>query len=104
MAERYRIIILPEASADIEGIFHYIEQNSPQNAAAVARKLVGAIDSLALLPHRCKVHVSHRTPERVVRSIPVSPFIIYYRIVERNDAVEVMTIRHGARRQPRHFG
>jgi len=35
--------------------------------------------------------------------MPVPPFIIYYHIIDQRRAVEVMTIRHGARRQPRRF-
>jgi len=103
MAGQYRVIMLPEASTDLTGIFDYIERESPQNATAVARKLVDAIDSLERFPHRCRVHVSNRNPERVVRSMPVSPFVVYYRVIERNTAVEILTIRHGARRQPRRF-
>jgi plasmid stabilization system protein ParE len=103
MSDAYRIIILREASANISEIHAHIEQTSPQNAAPVVRKLIEAIDSLEQFPHRYKVHVSNSKPERVVHSVPVPPFIIYYRVIERNRAVEVMTIRHGARRQPQRF-
>src|SRR5215204_1545054 len=103
MPPAYRLIILPEAAASLEEIFTYIEQSSPQNATAVARSLVAAIDSLEHFPHRFRVHQSRRDPVRVVRSMSVPPFIVYYRIIERNQAVEIMLIRHGARRQPRRF-
>jgi plasmid stabilization system protein ParE len=33
----------------------------------------------------------------------VPPFIIYYRITEKPATVRVLTVRHGARRQPRRF-
>jgi len=52
MIEPCRIIFLPEASSDLIGIFKHIEIRSPQNAVEVARKLVEAIDSLELFPHR----------------------------------------------------
>ena|ERR1041385_6823497 len=103
MPDRYRIIVLLEASNDLTAIFDYIEQHSPQNAVTVARRLVDAIDSLDRFPHRCKIHVSNSDPQRVVHSMPVGPFIIYYRVLEARGAVEIMTIRHGARRQPRRF-
>jgi plasmid stabilization system protein ParE len=60
-------------------------------------------DSLDRLPHRCKVHRSNRNSTRVIRSLPVPPFIVYYRIIEADRVVEVITVRHGARRQPRSF-
>ena len=42
MTDAYRIIILPEASANITDIHTHIEQTSPQNAAAVVRKVRSA--------------------------------------------------------------
>jgi len=103
MADIYRIIILPEAANHLEEIHGYIERDSPQNAVTVLRKILAAIDSLDRFPHRYKVHVSNKNPDRVVHSMPVPPLIIYYRIIERHQVVEVMTIRHGARRQPPRF-
>ncbi|HEX4797412.1 MAG TPA: type II toxin-antitoxin system RelE/ParE family toxin [Humisphaera sp.] len=103
MLDRYRIIILPRASADIAEAHAYIERDSPQNATAVVRRLIQTIDSLELLPHRFKVYRASRNAARVVRSVPVPPHILYYRVVERDKVVLILTIRHGARRQPRSF-
>lgn len=76
MPQRYRRVLLPEVVANLEEIHSYIQKDSPQNAALVVRRLMDAMDSLDLFPHRCKIHVSNRNPERVVRSVPVSSFII----------------------------
>jgi plasmid stabilization system protein ParE len=92
-----------DASNDLIHIFDYVEQSSPQNAPSVVRSIFDAIDSLAQLPHRYKVHRSARSPDRVVRSMPVPPFIVYYRILEQEQTVRVLTVRHGAQRQPRRF-
>jgi plasmid stabilization system protein ParE len=101
--QRYRVVIVPHASAELVRIFEYIERDSPQNAQSVIAELFGAIDSLDGLPYRCEVHRSNKNPERIVRSMVVRPFIIYYRVIERDHVVEVQTVRHGARRQPRRF-
>jgi plasmid stabilization system protein ParE len=103
MPARYRVHVMPEASADLRRAFEYIEQDSPQNAASVLSELFAAIDSLELLPHRYKVHRTNRNADRVVRSMPVLPCIIYYRVLESERIIEVLTVRHGARRQPRRF-
>jgi len=103
MPGSYRVRLLPEASADLRGIFDYIELDSPQSATAVARMLIDAVDSLAEFPHRYKVHRDTHQPRRVVRSMPVPPFILYYRVDDATRLVEVLTIRHGARRQPKRF-
>jgi plasmid stabilization system protein ParE len=69
----------------------------------VAEGLIDAIDSLSQFPHRYKVHRSARDANRIVRSMPVPPFILYYRILEQDRMVQVLTVRHGAQRQPRQF-
>lgn len=103
MADRFRIIILPKASRDIVSICSYIEQHSPQNASSVAQQIVNAIDSLDFLPARYKVHEHRVDPAKTVHALPVPPFIIYYRVDETQQAVRILTIRHGSRRQPKRF-
>jgi plasmid stabilization system protein ParE len=105
MPAHYRVIILPRASADIHGICSFIEQEqkSPQNAALVAQRLIAAIDSLEILPHRYRIHEHRKDSTKSVRSMPVPPFIIYYRIDDSNQTVRVLTVWHGARRQPKRF-
>jgi toxin ParE1/3/4 len=103
MPATYRVIILPRVLADLQEIFDYIQRQSPQNAATVAQRLIAAIDALEQLPYRYKVHRPHRAPARIVRSMPMPPYIIYYRVDEKNLAVRIMTIRHGSRRQPNRF-
>lgn len=103
MPDRHRVRITPRAADDMAGICSYIQQKSPQNAVRVAQTLVDAVDSLAVFPGRYKVHEYRRDPAKTVRSMPVPPFIIYYRVIARIRAVEILTIRHGSRRQPRRF-
>jgi plasmid stabilization system protein ParE len=103
MPDPYRVLIPPKAAAELTEICAYIEKQSPQNAAKVAQNIVHAIDSLDLLPHRCKVHEGRADPALTVRSMPVPPFIVYYRVDDRRRAVRILSIRHGARRQPKRF-
>jgi plasmid stabilization system protein ParE len=103
VAESYRVNIQPEASADLVATFEFIERDSPQNAVSMMEAIFASIDSLKYFPHRSKVHRSARKPTRVVYAMSVEPFIIYYRIREADRVVEVLTVRHGARKQPRRF-
>ncbi|HEY2588705.1 MAG TPA: type II toxin-antitoxin system RelE/ParE family toxin [Tepidisphaeraceae bacterium] len=103
MPTLYRVIVLPEAFADLDRIIDYIKRDSPQNAMLVVERLQKAIESLDELPHRHKIHRWDRRPERVIRSVPVSSYIIYYRVIDTPPTVRVLTIRHGARRPPRRF-
>jgi plasmid stabilization system protein ParE len=103
MPTPYRVILTPEAFENIDAIVDGIEEDSPQNAAAVIDLLWKACQSLSQLPHRYKVHRSNKNRRQVVHSMPVPPFIVYYRVSERPSTVRILTIRHGARRQPRRF-
>ncbi len=100
MPESYRITIMPRAAEDLAGICDYISQDSPQAAADVARHLLDAIDSLEIFPYRHRVHRWRRAASRVIRSMPVPPFIIYYRVLQKRHTVQILTVWHGKREQP----
>jgi plasmid stabilization system protein ParE len=57
--------------------------------------------SLAQLPHRFTVHENRKDPALTVRSMPVAPYLIYYRTDDDRRIVRILTVRHGHRRQPR---
>lgn len=91
---------MPRASRDLLGICSHVEKHSPQNASGVAQVLLDAIDSLEIFPLRYKVHEHRKDPAKTVHSMPVPPFIVYYRVIERLSVVEILTILHGHRKQP----
>jgi plasmid stabilization system protein ParE len=76
MVKKLRVDILPEAASDLDSIFAYVSQHSPQNAAKLIQTLVPAIDSLEYFPRRYKIHSTRRRPKRIVHSMPVPPFVI----------------------------
>jgi addiction module RelE/StbE family toxin len=100
MPESYRIRITPRALADLEGIFEYINRDSPQNAAKMIRTLLDAIDGLNILPRRFDVPRTGSVRGRQIRSMPVRPYLVRYRIDERERIVRVLRVRHGARQKP----
>ena len=103
MPTAYRVIVLPEAFDDLDRITEYIKKDSPKNAAAVLERLWKATETLSLFPHRYKVREYRRDRTKAVRSMPVPPFIMYYRVDDVLHAVRVLTIRHGSQKQPRRF-
>lgn len=103
MPSHYAVRISKTASSDLDAIFSYIVKQSPQNAERVLQRLLDEIFALKMLPHRYKVHKRSHRPDQVVRSMPVPPFVVYYRVIEDPRVVRVLTVRHGARRKPRHF-
>ena len=103
MARKYHVIVSPRASGDLSQIYEYIALDSPQNAAGFLQALFDAIDSLAVLPARHPLIESRPRIKRETRAMQVSPYLIYYHILEGEGVVRVVTVRHGARRQPRRF-
>jgi plasmid stabilization system protein ParE len=104
MGDSYRVVISGRAAADIVAVHDYIAADSPQNAAAVARRILQAIDQLGVFPHRYPIYQGRRRPSTAVRRMPEPPVLVYYKINEPDRVVEVITVRHGKRRQPRKFG
>jgi plasmid stabilization system protein ParE len=103
MPDAYRVILTPEALADLEGIAEYIRQDSPANAAAMVETILDAMESLATMPRRCKRVGQSRQHRSPVHALLVRPYVVYYRIDESPGAVQILHIRHGRRRQPRRF-
>lgn len=100
MPEDYGIRITPRALADLEAIFEHINRSSPQNATKMIRTLLDAIDGLNILPHRYDVPRVGYVRGRQIRSMPVRPYLVRYRIDEKNGVVLILRVRHGARRRP----
>jgi|ERR1700722_1942334 len=99
----FRIRITTEASSDLAAIFDYIWRDSAQNARRVADRILAAVDGLEFMPSRFKIAGKSRATGASVHAMVVRPYIVYYRVEEALAAVFIVTIRHGARRQPKSF-
>jgi addiction module RelE/StbE family toxin len=99
MTPSYRIRITPRALADLEEIFERIRRDSPQNAARVIVRILDAIDSLVILPFRYSVPRGGGKIAQNVRSMPVRPYLIRYRVDGPRETIYVLHVRHGSRRQ-----
>jgi plasmid stabilization system protein ParE len=89
MKVRYRELAL----SDLAQIFHYLEQRSPASARKVIDAVHSAIDDVAQNPLSAR-----RTTDATVRVRVVSRYgyKIFYSV--EDDAVEILHVRHGARR------
>lgn len=103
MPNSYHVNITNRAYRDIEAIFEYIQQESPQNAAKVIERILDAIDDLNFMPTRFRVAGKSRKRGNPIHARVMRPFIIYYRIDTSAQRVFIVEVRHGARRQPRRF-
>jgi plasmid stabilization system protein ParE len=100
MPETYGVRITPRALKDLEAIFAHIAGDSPQNAPKLIRTLLDAIDGLEIMPGRFNVPRTGYVRGRQIRSMPLRPYLVRYRIDSRRKVVYVLRISHGARRRP----
>src|SRR5690242_14432722 len=104
MAPVYHVRITKEASSHLDEIFTFIAPQSPQNAEQVCERLLNEIFALKLFPHRYKVHSrGKKRSGEIVRSMPVPPYVVYYKIIESRRVVRILSVLHGHRRRPRRF-
>ena len=93
------------AQTDFLEILGYIARDHPAAAERVGRRLLSAIDALAVQPRLGRPGRIAGTRELVVARLP---YVAIYRIVEapRSTAseVEVLRVLHGARRWPTDSG
>ena len=87
-----RLRRLPAAVADVDDIWFYIAQDNPAAAQRVIERIADATARLEDFPAsgspRPDIHPA-------ARSIPVGPYIVYYRI--GNETVDIVRVMHAAR-------
>lgn len=91
-----KIIFAPQAVADLEEAVKYIAKDNPEAALRVGNALIDAVAILENFPQLGKLY-----PKRPgVRRLVSRPYVIFYRINERQQTVEILRYWHGARREP----
>ena len=98
----YKLVVLPQAEADIAQAFGYLWERAPDAAARWYGEVREAMGSLREMPARCP-----RAPETVKLGVELRHLLhgkrpgvyrIVFRIVEDVEEVHVLTVRHGARK------
>ena len=98
----YQLVILPQAEADIAEALTYLAERAPEAATCWYRRVRAEIESLAAMPARCPI-----APEAVKLGLEVRHLLygkrpgiyrIVFRIVEEVQEVQVLAVRHGARK------
>jgi toxin ParE1/3/4 len=82
----------PAASADLEDIWWYIAQDSPEAADRLLDRIQEKLLSLSQFPH---MGASRDDLMPRLRSFSVSNYLIFYFPLE--DGIEVIRVLHGAR-------
>ena len=97
MVDVYRVIVSPEAHDNLREILEYIALSSPANAATTVDTLLDAIAGLNILPKRLQVARGSKRLSISVRCMPVPPYRVTYRVIERHHLVRILRVEHGSR-------
>jgi plasmid stabilization system protein ParE len=91
------------AYRDLSSIHRHVERSSPANAARLVSEIMDAIDGLQLFPNRNIVESQQPPKKGPVRSLPVLPYMIFFRVEDKTRIIRILRIRHGARKPIRKF-
>jgi plasmid stabilization system protein ParE len=103
MPDKFRILLKKRVATDLEKISKTIARDSPQAAPAFVERILDAIDSLEMFPHRKVVQGQKPDEAHPVRSLPVPPYMVFFRVIDSQRIVRVLRVRHGARRPLKRF-
>jgi toxin ParE1/3/4 len=100
----YRVDIAASAEAQLEELYHWVVEQTPQRGAAWFNGLEQAILALDRHPERCPIASENLDPERPVRVLHYgrNPHVyrVYFTVDPAARAVRIVHVRHGARRRP----
>ena len=83
-----------QAANDLEAVCLFIARDAPQLAAIFAERAFRSTERIAVLPNSGRIVPEVSDPN--LREIILGNYRLIYRVVE--DAVQIITIHHGARR------
>ena len=87
----------PDAADDLQHIFEYILVENPTGARSVGRSIYDRLSVLENFPYSGRIGRVDGTREL---PLPPLPFIVVYRVLESDDAVEIVNVIHGAQLWP----
>jgi toxin ParE1/3/4 len=93
----YRLFYSQKALNDLAEIIGRIAEDDDQAASSFGNSLLDHVELLSPFPR-----LGNSIPKRPdVRKLVHSPFLIYYQVHEGKRVVELLHVRHSARRPPR---
>lgn len=96
--KRHKVIVTPEAQADIEGSFRFINEDFPLNAARWLIDLYSQIETLERFPERCPHARESEYYNDELRQLIFKSHRIVFFVDSTNATVYVLHVRHARRR------
>ncbi|MGA3159847.1 MAG: type II toxin-antitoxin system RelE/ParE family toxin [Terracidiphilus sp.] len=95
----YLIDITDRAERDLDSVFEEIHASDSEAALKWYKGLYEAILTLERLPHRCPSTRENRQFRHLLYGHKPHVYRVIYRILDKQKLVEVLHVRHGARRE-----
>lgn len=98
MAEKYEVILSIKAKEDLKSIIYYIKNNlkEPDIANKYAKMLKDEIKTLSYSPQRNAIIDNNIIKELKIRKLVIKNYIVFYRINEETNIVNIERILYGA--------
>lgn len=99
--EGYEIVFAPTARDDLESALSWLSENAPEKVSEWVAAIKGSIQTLSALPERCPYAPENGLwGEEGLRQLLFQEYPSKYRIIftVRGQTVQILSIRHGARR------
>ncbi|WP_312798407.1 type II toxin-antitoxin system RelE/ParE family toxin [Tianweitania sp.] len=84
-----KVFWLDEARDNVRDLFDYLVQHNPQAAERYIDALIETGEQLRLFPKRARVYSGD------IRVLPFRNHLIFYRVIEEEDEVEILRVRDG---------
>src|SRR5689334_22819565 len=94
----FEIVWTEPASADLLDIYQFIAQSNPRAARRTLKSILDQVDLLRSVPQIGTAYP--RGADGPYRETASDKYRIFYKIQESSRRIEVLTIWHGARRDP----
>lgn len=94
----FKVIWTPRGLETLRSALEYVAARNPDAAARLGSAILRGVGRLEQFPHLG--HVFHKLGRDDVREIPVRPYRVFYRVIEPQRVVYVLTVWHGARQEP----
>jgi toxin ParE1/3/4 len=94
----FKVIWSDAAIADLREICSYIARDDPQAAERTGRGILDHVQILATFPFIGPTYP--RGAHGPLREIVFRPYRIFYDVIEKSRAVQILHVWHGARQEP----
>jgi toxin ParE1/3/4 len=89
-----------KALEQLDQVLAYIEADNPAASQRVKLRITRSIDQLSRFPYRGRA-----TERPDIRLLPVVryPYLVFYRVEEKAQEVQILRVRHSARNPKQHL-